>query len=855
MIVVFGVAHYGKGNRVDRHDNCEHCGVFGRLSSYDAGAFFTIYWIPLLPLGRKRVIDSCPSCKKRREIGLGKYQKMKKQELGEAVANMKSRPDDADKAIEGVQAFIRHNDFVNFEAMAAVLGKKHANNAKVMNTLGSAYEYMGRLDPAEACYRQAVNNANTPENVVDLVRVLLLDHKVQEAEPYFQPIFAGQQPKNVGLIYLLVDAYREQGHHAKALEALERIEKLDPRLAQEQQHADLVKTSTDRLESGNSIPSSLLNRPRGVQTSKGSSPWIPTLVLPGIVILVVATYLFACYGAGLACPMWLVNGTDVAYTVNINDKRYKLGPHSRDSIEIPQGEIRMAIEGSPLPVAPATVNVNTPFFSRPFASRSIVLNPDAQAILVKQRNTYSTHEMGEQEMPYTLHAGKELHVFKGIDYEFAEFPKEISTDSSAATIHKWRLYNLLPEKGVSLFDIAVQAFEQPELILGYLRKRALLYPDNATALTLYCSVGMANPAEDVFAILKQGTARRPLLVDWHRMYQAMAERSLPDHDVISEYRALQTAEPEDRELMYLFGRILKDRAEAKKWFEKSEQGERPVGFGYAALCFGHYCLGEFAEAAELLEKALEIKPDREQWQSQYRTLLLGAGRYDDLLDLVRKNRKAEPVLGVYALEEVSVLVRAGRVGEARKVTESYLALLKTEDPEALEGWETLIKGTIAYATGDFGVYRECYRESEAPSDAFALALVDEDTTAMQKALTEIEMPSYFQHLLAYCVMASKGESEPGAEQLNKALEALSEGTPEHRTVAGMLRGDAGLVREQLGPMHVESYEKRVFAAAIGLAVPETRDHCFVIARRHNFDHSFPYQTIARVTAARAAGGR
>ena len=57
---------------------------------------------------------------------------------------------------------------------------------------------------------------------------------------------------------------------------------------------------------------------------------------------------------------------------------------------------------------------------------------------------------------------------------------------------------------------------------------------------------------------------------------------------------------------------------------------------------------------------------------------------------------------------------------------------------------------------------------------------------------------------------------------------------------------AGLVKKDLAGMHVESHEKRIFATAIGLAVPDMRKHSFAVADRHNYDRGFPHQTIASI---------
>ena len=472
MFIVYGTRHYGKANRIERSDNCSQCGAFGKLQSYDAGKFFTLYLIPLIPLGSKRITDSCPKCKRHFEASLGKYNKEKKKDLGEAVANLKAHPEDPDRAIQAIQTFIRYNEFSEFDAMADGLGKLHASNANVMNTIGSAAEYLGKLNLAAVCFRQACNTSDAPDHAVDLTRVLLRQDKVAEAEPLFQPIYDGKQPKNVGLIYLLVDVYRHKGEHAKALEALDRIAKLEPALAEEDAHLSLVKTSTAAMANHKPIRSRSLGAPLGVRTRKGTATWLPAIVLPAILALAAGGYLWACYRIGRACPAWLVNGTGVTYSVDVGGKTYKLRAHGRYPIEVRQGDILMKIHSPDLPIAPTTVRVHTPFFSRPMNKACFVLNPDEQALIIKQRNTYSGRTLGDVDMPYSVQVGQSLHVFEAIDYEFQDFPESISVDTAASVVHRWRVYNLKPEPGISLLEVAFEALA-PAQIAPFIKRRLL----------------------------------------------------------------------------------------------------------------------------------------------------------------------------------------------------------------------------------------------------------------------------------------------------------------------------------------------------------------------------------------------
>ena len=56
-----GTHYYGKKNRSVRTAACRSCGRVGNLESYDTRLWFVIVFIPIIPLGRKRVIDTCPS--------------------------------------------------------------------------------------------------------------------------------------------------------------------------------------------------------------------------------------------------------------------------------------------------------------------------------------------------------------------------------------------------------------------------------------------------------------------------------------------------------------------------------------------------------------------------------------------------------------------------------------------------------------------------------------------------------------------------------------------------------------------------------------------------------------------------
>ena len=69
-----GTHYYGKGNRSTRTAPCRSCNRVGGLESYDTRLWFVIAFIPIIPLGRKRIIDSCPSCRRHMAADAAKYE-------------------------------------------------------------------------------------------------------------------------------------------------------------------------------------------------------------------------------------------------------------------------------------------------------------------------------------------------------------------------------------------------------------------------------------------------------------------------------------------------------------------------------------------------------------------------------------------------------------------------------------------------------------------------------------------------------------------------------------------------------------------------------------------------------------
>jgi len=64
MFIVYGVYNLGRGQRVFDRTHCDICGKTNRpVVSYSAREFVHLMFVPLVPLGKNRIVRSCGTCK------------------------------------------------------------------------------------------------------------------------------------------------------------------------------------------------------------------------------------------------------------------------------------------------------------------------------------------------------------------------------------------------------------------------------------------------------------------------------------------------------------------------------------------------------------------------------------------------------------------------------------------------------------------------------------------------------------------------------------------------------------------------------------------------------------------------
>src|SRR5215468_4500572 len=97
-----GTWYYGKRRIYRRRGVCGFCNRLGELDSYDTTLYVVVFFMPLVPLGQKRILDACPSCRRHRVLPLKTWEASKAADIDRLLEKLKENPDDRDTIVSGL---------------------------------------------------------------------------------------------------------------------------------------------------------------------------------------------------------------------------------------------------------------------------------------------------------------------------------------------------------------------------------------------------------------------------------------------------------------------------------------------------------------------------------------------------------------------------------------------------------------------------------------------------------------------------------------------------------------------------------------------------------------------------------
>jgi len=800
MLVVWGWGTFDRRNAATAPGRCGACGHRGHLHSYDGLRCFTLFWTPVLPLGRRHVFAECPKCKQGKAMPTRKWARVRNEALTEAATAYERDPRSAEAAGGALGVLLQLGERDLFLELAGRVRAQFANDADMLAELAGAYASVLAGEEALDCYRRSIAVDDRPEVRAALAAELL-----------------------------------EQGRAGEAGAEIDRLEERFPDF-----DASPLAGMREACEarSAKDAPVEPLAEPAPRARSRGL---LPVLVVPALLLAALVVYGYRTITAPIS-GVYVVNGLDEPYDVLVNGRTVSLPAAFRQSLTLPFGEVRIEPAPGGLPIEPAVIEVDQPLFTRAFDDTTLVVNPDRSALFVVETARYSV--AGDREPGYEPLFGEPFYVFHGLDYTFSEAPAQISLSSRSQVVTRTALQHVREFPPVDRLNV-VGNFLGLDRAVDYARALFPWRPEEPAVLALL--VRQLDPGEQA-ALFEPKLAERPLLVECHRFYQEARQALGENAALIEEYRALLAQEPEDRNLAYLLGRVVSevDPDEAQRLFGQAVRPPQPSPYGYLGLSFDEYAEGRFDAALAHVRSAMELDGEVPWAADREAQLMRATGEFEPLIERMGALiDSGEADYGTFAYQMI-LLARHGEEERARELVERALS-----EGEAA-GWtrEDLSSARIgleldlAASLFDHEAYLDAARRGGTPTNRYNAALVEGELERAAALLVEELGPTPEDHLLLFALAAAARRDELARGQLEDALALLDAGTTPQRRLAAWLRGaEEPRVRDVLALGTGES--SAVALAALAGAIPERRAELREAALRYCYDNAYLQMLLAR----------
>ncbi|MBN2309589.1 MAG: tetratricopeptide repeat protein [Candidatus Hydrogenedentes bacterium] len=838
MVNGFGTWFWGQKNTHIVRGACEHCHGITDLKSYDTRLYIVALFLPIIPLGRRRVLFECPACQRFRSVKLDKWQEGAAEARANAYQALETAapPEGAIEAINGLRFF---QDGATFAELAPQFRAQHPADVSVAAALRDGHGFFHQLDEAEEIGRAILNLDGAFEHRGPLARILLRQGRPDDARALLMDAVRERVPEASGYLYLLVEALEAQGRHDDALEIIHQAQQTYPEVAADKAWNRLRKLAEKHRMSGKAVKPQVMGAP--ARTAKDRSSKWAVVLGPALVVALLLGYLWLCYSRGQNIEAYAVNGLNRQYQAVIDGEPQRVPPNRHIPIRLAEGPHTLAVPE--LGIDEFTFEVDTGFLLRPLREPIVVLNPDQVAIVCKETIHYTVAADEEvDEIPFETFANEVVYTFTGIHFPFQEFPAELEIVESKA---KRRRLVLLSELGPAEIFAGLATNLSPDAALLNLTRRFHYDPEDLQCLSMLLQ--MMEP-EAFLAEIGPEVAARPVFVDVHRIHQSLMDKLQPDHDLEAEYRGYLDAAPGDPALQYLLARVTEDTAAAKQLLRQAAAGPEPFAYAFYGLAYHELIFGRFAEAYDYAVKACELDPGQELFLYARDQALMALGRFDELLAGIERDKDGVPVEAAGACVEASLLIHKGLPEEeARAAFGRFLERERAsgEWPEgAMDGLEKLGEARCAYARGDLERYHAIIGAlSDAPDTKFCSAMAAGDLAAADEALNAAEETETKQHLLLYVAAAQAGEAGLSGSHLNAAVDLLRAGEREERFLAGCLAGEREAGVDRLLGLEMIPDDKRVALAALGTRFPADQARYFELARTLNYEVEVPHYIL------------
>jgi tetratricopeptide (TPR) repeat protein len=857
-----GTHYYGKRNVQARTATCRSCQRVATLTSYDTRLWFVVVFVPIIPLGRKRVIDQCSVCSRHMAMDLRRYETEREVQTSASVDQYRASPT-VETALRSHGELMGFHDLERAAEVRSDALRRYPRDAGLREALADQLVPMGLIDEARGLRSEA--EAIDPKAPAVLIRQAhqhMTDGDLDEARASLRfAEAAGVGASNLsalGALDRLGGAYQAAGRHDEALEIAGILLREAPQIGQSRDFRAFVTRSEKVVKP----PFTLLpERDRSVREPVDPTrAWAArnnrrTAVIVGLGLVAVA--------AGLAGynewtrghrQVHVVNGTGEALTVSIDSgEPVTIGPGVGE-VPVAEGHHKATFggEGGAAQTEPIEFDVDSTYWARFTGKPLWILNPGGEAVIQESRITYA-----EEPLPVEnrLLTGNRFVAVEDVDYAFVEPPETIRLSRKGPKQVVKTAVQWVPLDDESTFDQLMGT--DREAGLGYAERRLRKGPSNPALLESYIkSIRTQEEVPRVAAFLKTGRDRRPVDVAWLRADQSLDAAVGGDPAALRAwYDGAVAKEPNNGSLLYLRSRLETDPAAEREWIDRAIAADPKLGWPWRTIAGRALARGEWEECVravgEARSRGMTGDPDLDEMEHIAR---LGLGEASKLADAYH----AALAANAHDHEKVPLLFDAmAALGQGDRIGDE------------LTGWMSRLPMEAQTVLGDSGVLRalaayqaghadECLAVCEQKPMLKHTALHAEALAALGRA-SEVDSEAGFEGLRAGNYWAAlsvalalglEGQAEAAGRWREGARTAMTELHGDLERVAGWLAPGAGAPSlDDVAAVPIDPKERALLLATLAAIHPDREAEYLGAAKRFNLRRVAPYLVVERAIAA------
>ncbi|MCF6175130.1 MAG: tetratricopeptide repeat protein [Victivallaceae bacterium] len=840
-----GTNYVGKKNVEKYHGVCEQCGYQGELSSYETGYWFVVLFIPIIPLGKKKILDYCPSCRTHRYMSLKEWQHAGDATVEEVEKNLTEKRNDPDVAMDAHVAFVtfRHND--KAEALANDMQIKLRDNFAVHMYLGCHYERIKDSAKADELFEKALKI--DPENIAAKRAVgigCIEKGNLERARTLLSYLEERSKEQELWLLLLLAKAYQEQNDHDNALDIFKIICRDVPGFAgKDKKFRKLVQFSEQKV---------LLDRTilPPVDFNWRKTFW--TIAIPAAVIIV-CLILFK-FNSYLKNNQNLIIANGLPVMVKVKPARGSsatvLGNNFR-RIHVPEGELPIEITVGEQKPKTVTINIQNTLFQRFLGDNAFILNVDGAAVVLWEETEYQVNPIENKEYPYFFYVGRAFIELRDVDYIFESFPEKINLDSERSVVRKTRV-SMLNYSVNELLTILKTEKLKAEDLYNFMEAHLRADPDNEELFdNYYRQAATDRKIPRVIVFFKTRLGKRPVNQQWHRIYQSLQISKGRRKEMLDYYKKLLDEDPDNSALLYLYGRILETQVQAIAYFNQAVKADRKNPYPLKALAYLFACNGDLKSAQAFYKKGYSItkNPDDEEMLFQ---MAVGLKQFSGFEHKYEKVLKKTPLnydafgklLWLYLLQN--------KKAKAKILEKTYAKNYKKETKSNDLGLD--YKLYVAYAFKNLKEYKNLiqkYDQQDVRNILLFQANIDMlNPGEAEKALKQIkiEYSTIYKSLYLFALYKYKNQPEKAEYWLDKTKKQLAERKSESdKLLLKLLNGKDDNVIRMLNESTFSLRYKPIICYSLSVIYPNKGKELKNYAQKLNFERNFPYYFINKVT--------